>query len=153
MKEIDVKEVIKNVLNAIPISYEDISLEGDSMYWVNINSKESSLLIGRGGEVINSLNYLIKKILENKTGEKVSITIDVNGYKLKEKERIIEKAKIFGERVKNFKVNIKLEPMSAYERLIIHDFFSNDPFIYTESSGKGRDRYITLKYQEENSLI
>jgi len=119
--------------------------------WVTVETNDSAILIGRGGDTIRALNQLVQKIVSKVCGEEISLTIDVNGYKKKEKDRIIQKAKLLGDRAKNFRVNINLEPMSAYERLIIHEYFSEDPLIQTESAGEGRDRHVVLKYTESVS--
>lgn len=145
-----IKNIVQHILDQLGISYEEILVEDSKMPWVHIKTNESALLIGKNGETLQATNYLVKKILE-KEGVETSCVIDVNGYKQKEKNRIIEKAKVYGDRAKNFKVNIKLEPMSAYERLIIHEYFADDPQLTTESEGMGRNRYIILKYKEQTN--
>lgn len=148
MMEEKIKSTIQSILDSIPLSYKNISFQDGGILWVDIDIDEAQILIGKNGETLRSFNYLVEKILEKEVGERISLTIDINGYKKKERDRIIERAKVFGDRVKNFKVNMKLDPMSGYERLIIHEYFSHDPHIVTESEGEGRDRRIVLKYSE-----
>lgn len=146
-----IKKTIENLLETLSINYSDIIFEESSPLWVTIQTEDSALLIGRNGDTIRAFNQIVQKVVSKSLHEEINLTVDVNGYKKKEKDRIIQKASLLGDRAKNFKVNIKLDPMSAYERLIIHEHFSGDPLIQTESSGEGRDRHVVLKYTEPAS--
>lgn len=143
-----IKKTIENLLEHLSITYSSIDFDEHTQTWVTIQTNDSALLIGRGGDTIRAFNHLVQKIVSKSLNQEINLTVDVNGYKKKEKDRIIQKATLLGDRAKNFKVNIKLEPMSAYERLIIHEYFSADPLISTESSGEGYDRCVVLKYIE-----
>jgi spoIIIJ-associated protein len=80
------------------------------------------------------------------------ISLDVNGYKEAQAERLKGVAKMLAERAKMFKHDVEMEPMSAYERLVIHSVFENDPTIRTESHGEGKFRRVVIKYvQTETS--
>lgn len=146
-----IKKTIEDILGTLSVSSTSITFEENTPLWVTIETVDSALLIGRNGDTIRAFNHLIKKIISKYLNEEVNLTIDINGYRQKEKDRIIQKANLLGDRAKNFKVNIKLDPMSAYERLIIHKYFSSDPLIQTESNGEGKDRCVVLRYIEPTS--
>ena len=61
-------------------------------------------------------------------------------------ERLKLKAKILANRARDMKANIEMDPMSSYERLIVHGILTNEPSVKTESTGEGRNRRIVIKY-------
>lgn len=110
-------------------------------------------MIGRDGETLKSLNYLIQKMVEkDKEGEeRISFFIDVNGYQKKRFENLKNIAHMMAERARYFKSNIEIDPMPAYERRIIHLFLEKNKDIKTESEGFGKDRRVVIKYIGENN--
>jgi spoIIIJ-associated protein len=115
----------------------------------SIETDESGRLIGQGGEVLSALNCVFRKILENKYGETETIySVDVNNYRAKARERLIGMAMMLAERAITFKHEVELEPMSSYQRRVVHSHFQNHPNIETESRGEGKWRHIVIKYVE-----
>jgi spoIIIJ-associated protein len=99
---------------------------------------------------------VIKKIVtregENDEGEeRTKFFIDVNDYQAKLEEELKNKAKVMSERARSFKIDIELEPMSSYERMIIHSCLQDIPDIKTESKGFGHDRRIVIKYVDSQT--
>ena len=80
--------------------------------------------------------------------EDTSFFIDVNDYQKKHIEDIRMKAQVLAERARYFKSSVEMDPMSSYERMIIHSEFAEVPDIKTESAGVGKDRRIIIKYTE-----
>jgi spoIIIJ-associated protein len=118
-----------------------------------IATPENSLLIGEGGARLLALNHLMKRIVEKKFGgDATSFMVDINGYQKKHIDDIRVKANILAERARYFKSAVEMDPMSSYERMIVHSEFASVPDIATESSGTGRDRRIILKYTENKTL-
>jgi predicted RNA-binding protein Jag len=110
---------------------------------------ENSILIGEGGTRLLALNHLIKRVVEKKFGpDATTFMIDVNGYQKKQVDEIRTKAHMLAERARYFKSTVEMDPMSSYERMIVHSEFADSPDIATESAGMGRDRHILLKYTE-----
>jgi spoIIIJ-associated protein len=85
-------------------------------------------------------------------GDATSFMVDINGYQKKHIDDIRVKANILAERARYFKSAVEMDPMSSYERMIVHSEFASVPDIATESSGTGRDRRIILKYTENKTL-
>lgn len=115
----------------------------------SIHTKDSALLIGNNGETLQALNYLIKKIFQRNSEEDTKFLIDVNGYQEKKIEQLEKQAELSADRVRAFKREVELEPTNAYERMIIHALFTNDPHIETFSVGEGRFRRVVLKFVGE----
>ncbi len=115
---------------------------------VSINSAESDRLIGLNGEHLRALNMIARRLVEAKHGENSgSFLIDVNGYHETAMEKVRQGARMLAQRARLFKHDVELEPMSSYERLVVHELFSEDPEIKTESAGEGKFRHIVLKYK------
>ncbi|MFA5933993.1 MAG: R3H domain-containing nucleic acid-binding protein [Candidatus Paceibacterota bacterium] len=154
MNEDTIKTISEEFLNSLPFEYHSITISTDESgrFWVSIETKDSRHLIGRDGDVLASLNHLLNKVVEKKNPENEAIikhvTVDINGYQKQKQERLKTLAHMMAERAIFFKANVELDPMSSYERLIIHDFLASRTGISTESAGEGRDRRVVIKYKE-----
>jgi len=116
---------------------------------VQVTSPDSARLIGPKGEHLRALNLVARRIVEKKHGEDAAnFLIDVNGYHETALEKVRQNARMLAQRARLFKHDVELEPMSAYERLVVHELFASDPEIKTESAGEGKLRHIILKYRD-----
>jgi hypothetical protein len=114
------------------------------------------LLTDSTGEHLRALNHVARRIAESRLGDAdgaVSFVIDVGGHLEGELERIRGNARMLAQRARLFKHEVELDPMSSYERLVIHELFSEDPEIKTESRGEGKFRHIVLKYIEKGAGV
>ncbi len=152
---IDTKRIIEEILGKIGVAFEEISEverpDGGKTAFV-VKTAESGLLIGNRGENLSALNHVIKRIVgKNKKEEEgvLDFYVDVNDYHEKLLQDVKNKAQILAERARSFKVNVEMDPMTSYERMIIHTYFENTPDIETESKGVGRNRRVILKYVGE----
>ncbi len=146
---------IKEILGKASFEVIDITVESDDelgMTRFQIKTDDPELLIGRNGDVLRSLNHIIQKFIENSFSEedveKSNFLIDVNDYHARTIQNIKTKAKIVADRARSFKRDVELDPMSGYERLIVHSFLSRFPDIETQSVGEGKERKIIVKYKE-----
>jgi spoIIIJ-associated protein len=150
MKE-EIKKELQKLLETmgITVTLIEIKTTGRGVIF-SIESPDSALLIGNHGETLDALTYLLRRVIENKFTEETAreISLDVNGYKEAQAERLKSVARMLAERAKMFKHDVEMEPMSSYERLVIHSSFENDPNIRTESYGEGRFRRVVIKYVE-----
>lgn len=148
-----ITEVLRTILGFLGVTFTDIVVESDektkSLRFV-IQTPESAILIGEHGARLLALNHLVKRIVERDgKDEESSFFIDVNDYQKKHIEEIRMKAKMLAERARYFKSSVEMDPMSSYERMIVHSEFSEVPDIKTESAGVGKERRVVLKYTEE----
>ena len=122
--------------------------------WASISVPDAKALIGMRGETLRALNHLAKRLVETRTGQelRVSFLIDVNGYYEKQAETIRSQARMLAQRARLFKHDVEMPPTSPYERLLIHELFSEDPEIKTESQGEGKFRHVVLKYVEGGKI-
>jgi spoIIIJ-associated protein len=149
MNEIDIKKIIEELLKSMSIRFDIIDIKEDPVTQKKIyviKSPDSGLLIGEDGETFNALSHLIRRMATKGIEEKADFSIDVNDYRESMIERLKVKAKILANRARDMKANIEMDPMSSYERLIVHGILTDEPSIKTESAGEGRDRRIVIKY-------
>lgn len=138
-------ESIDAILKRMGISYTLETQEGPEEVWFLVHSSDSSLLIGEGGKNLSALNHIVRRIAEKKFPEPVRFLIDINDYHKKRVEEIKDLARMHAQRVRYFKKDIEMKPMTAYERRIVHTVLQEYPDIKTESSGTGFERRVVIK--------
>ncbi len=111
---------------------------------LNVSCDDSAILIGRQGQTIAALEYILKLILSKQESRGVRITLDIDGYLERKNEKIVNKAREIEERVKmkDEPVEIKLP---ANERKIIHLTLQDSEFVETVSEGEGEDRKLIVR--------
>lgn len=119
-----------------------------------VTTPESLILIGEGGTRLLALNHLVKRVVEKKFGtDAPTFMVDINGHQKKHIDEVRTKAHMLAERARYFKSAVEMDPMSSYERMIVHSEFADTSDIVTESLGVGKDRRIVIKYAESKKLI
>ena len=161
MKKEEIQSLIKDLVEKTTVKLNGISVteDGPKNMWVSVEVGEPHFFVSAEGEGLHALNHLVHRILEAKTSRNIKkeealpeiqtglgIIIDINGFQKKHVENIRAVAHMMGERARYFKSNIEVDPMSAFERRIVHEFLSNATDLKTESSGMGRDRRVVIKY-------
>ncbi len=149
MDQDNIKKIVEDIFNHLACKMEACEFNNDGdMLWCSITTPDSRFIIGREGETLRSFTHIVKKILEKQIGEEESqkLTIDVNGYNKKRYDALRATAHMLAERAKYFKSSVDVEPMSPYERRIIHTFLESIPDVTTESAGVGLGRHVVIKY-------
>jgi spoIIIJ-associated protein len=146
-----IKKTIEDILSLLNISYELEVVEDESIGTIKFHIKtgEPQVLIGRDGTHLAALSHIIKRITDKvNRGEDrpISFLVDVNDYQEKQLEDLKGKAIILAERARYFKSDVEMNPMTPYERMIIHSIFASAKDIKTESIGEGKNRRIVIKY-------
>ncbi len=102
------------------------------------------LLIGRRGETLRSLQFMVNLLVSRKVQKWPQIVVDVGNYRQRRQESLEGLARRMAERVRQSGRPLTLEPMGAYERRIVHLALRSDPTVYTESSGEGENRKVVI---------
>lgn len=144
-----IKNTIQELVKRLGVEVESVEdFSDDDGFKFNVKTKNSGILIGSRGEHISALNHLIKKIVA-RSDENLRVSVDVNGY-LEEGNKVLRnKVMILAERAKSFKTSVELDPMSPYERMVVHSYLAADPNIETKSVGEGKSRRVVIKYKEK----
>jgi len=148
-KEKNIKKLIEDMLTCMGVKYDSVEETEDSITQKKlfiIKSPESGLLIGEHGDTFQALSHLLRRIGSKDQEEKADFSIDVNNYRSSMIEQLKMKAGILANRARDMKTDVELDPMSSYERLIIHGTLSGQPNIKTESIGEGKDRRLVIRY-------
>lgn len=142
------KELAEKLLRSLGEEFDHVEVSGDTRTVVHVRAKDGKRLIGPHGEHLRALNTVMKRLVEKRHGEeKANFIVDVNRYHEERLDTLRANARMLAQRARLFKHPVEMSPMSAYERLVIHELFAEDPEIETESEGEGKFRHIVLKYK------
>jgi len=111
---------------------------------LDINGDELGILIGRRGQTLAALQYVLRMMVTQALNAPVSLILDVNGYKKRRNEALQTLAHHIAEQVAVSQRSFTMEPMPAYERRVIHMALSSHPSVMTQSVGFGDDRKVTV---------
>lgn len=151
----DVEKILTDLLNTMSAAYTGVSridVAGQVVY--NISVDDAKTLIGAHGDTVHAIDHLVKKIVEQRLSkregaqpeEESLFLIDVNEYRSRQIRDLQAKALMIAERARSFQYDVELNPMTAYERLIVHTTLQDAPNVKTESQGEGRNRRVVIRY-------
>lgn len=131
---------------------EDASIdeyEGeDGELILDVVGADLAVLIGRYGKTLDALQFLIASIVNKKMGFRYPIIIDIEGYRHRRRQKLESMAKSSAARCIRSKGDVRLRPMTPYERRIIHIILRNERRVITESEGEEPNRYVVIKLNE-----
>lgn len=116
---------------------------------LDIRGDNLGILIGRRGQTLACLQYLIRLIVADKTKTFIPVVIDVNGYRQRRYQTLQALAQHMAEQVKEKRMPFSLEPMTAFERRIIHLALAGHPEVTTQSVGVGESRKVVIVLKEQ----
>lgn len=149
----EIKKFIKQFIKTFAESLNaDINIEireDKDCYNVMLIGENNSVLIGKDGKTINSIQLLIHQAINAQTGINVRINVDVANYKVTRDKRFEREIKKIVEEILNSKIEVKLDPMNSYERRIVHTIVSQFEELSTESVGEAPERYVIIRYKED----
>ncbi|MFA5841617.1 MAG: R3H domain-containing nucleic acid-binding protein [Candidatus Paceibacterota bacterium] len=153
MNSDEIKSIIEELLQKLSAEFVSVDFsdeEGDGVIRFAIKTNEPDVLIGRDGITLLAMNHVVRKMAEKEDDPlNPKFIIDVNDYQKNKLDELKQKAKMMAERARFFKSSIPLEPMSSYERMIVHSFLSVFDDLATESAGEGPLRHVVIKYKDD----
>ena len=132
---------------SVTVSHEFTVEEDDgttASVGLNIEGEDLGIIIGRRGLTLASLQHIVRLIVTNQMQMRLPIVIDVEGYKQRRCEGLRVLAGRLAEQVKTRRIPFTMEPMSAFERRIVHMALADDPDVTTESAGIGEGRKVVI---------
>lgn len=141
------KDFLSTVLDSMKIGAKsEVTKDGDvlTVEIYNIDPSDMGILIGKRGNTLDSLQYLLSLAINKGKGEYLKVLVDAEGYRKKREETLIRLANKMAEKAKYSKRPIKLEPMNPYERRIIHFSLQNTVGITTYSEGDEPYRRVVI---------
>ena len=117
---------------------------------IDFSGDEMGILIGKRGQTLDSLQYLISLVVNKESDAYIKVKVDTEDYRERRKQTLENLAKNLSYKVKRTRRPVTLEPMNPYERRIIHSALQNDRYVDTHSEGDEpyRKVVITLKRRE-----
>ena len=148
------KDFLKDVFAAMNLTVVvDVKYnEDESTMDVDLSGDEMGILIGKRGQTLDSLQYLVSLVVNKDTENYIRVKVDTENYRKRRKETLENLAKNISYKVKRTKRPVSLEPMNPYERRIIHSALQNDRYVTTYSEGDEPFRHVVvvLKKYDKN---
>ena len=142
---VKIQEVIQTLLHKLGLSASIDPIEYSDNVYFALHTKDSGLLIGEAGERLRALNHIIHKIAEREVVGAPKFFVDVNDYQKQKIEEVKDTARLSAQRVRYFKKEVALQPMSAYERRVVHATLAEYPDITTKSEGENEKRRVVIR--------
>lgn len=146
-------EVLDNLLGLLLLEGSYEIEEVDESVNVLIETKDAGRLIGFRGESLESLQLIVNQIMSRKTKEEgfKRVILDVEGWRKQKEADLKVQASGWAKQVLETGKEMELEPMSAWQRRVVHMAVEEAGKLSTESVGEGRDRHIVIKPKSEES--
>ena len=143
------KEFLDEVFNAMNMVVTlDVKYDEENKNLnIDLSGDEMGILIGKRGQTLDSLQYLVSLVVNKGSEEYIRVKVDTEDYRKRRKETLENLAKNIAYKVKRTKRSVSLEPMNPYERRVIHSALQNDRYVTTHSEGDEPFRrvVVTLK--------
>ena len=137
-------EFLNTIFKKFELDVDIHPIEGEEFITLDLVGKDLGILIGRRGETLDALQYLTNLTVSRHFEDRSKFILDVEGYRAKREETLERLARKLAERVKESGKNISLEPMSPYERRIIHTVLQSDEQVRTFSEGEEPYRKVVI---------
>ncbi len=142
--KVTVEQFLKEITVAMGLQVELSIKETDNGLYVNLIGENLGVLIGKHGQTLDSIQHLTSLTLNKGKAQYVNIIVDCENYREKRKTTLEKLAKNLAKKVRETRRSVSLEPMSAYERRIIHSAIQSISDIETHSEGKEGNRHIVI---------
>jgi spoIIIJ-associated protein len=149
------KEIVRELLTYMGIDADVVAVDNPSSMplddedpptiFIDILGRDLGMLIGRRGENLAQIQYLVNLLANRKLGDWTRVIVDVEGYRSRREESLIGLAERVARQVARSRRPIVLEPMPPNERRIVHMTLKSNPDVTTESNGEGANRRITVQ--------
>ncbi len=139
------KETLERILETLGFTatIEEHKLEEGLL--LEIKTDDAGRLIGRQGQTLSDLQYITNRLLFQQDATAPKIMVDVGGYRTQAREALVKKAKNAAEKVRRWGDSVELEPMTAFDRRVVHQALKDDPDVETHSvEVEGSDRKAIL---------
>lgn len=143
---------LRDVYQAMGMDVELISSYDGEVLNVQMNGDDMGILIGKRGQTLDSLQYLVSLVVNKGSSTYVRVKLDTENYRERRKATLENLAKNISVKVKKSRQPVYLEPMNPYERRIIHSALQGDPFVTTYSEGEEPNRKVVVALKKDADL-
>jgi spoIIIJ-associated protein len=138
------QELLEGLLTRMQEPARVTAQQEDDRITLRIETEDAGLLIGKQGQTLDALQYLVTKMLAKKSRRKVRVAIDVEAYRARHHEALSQLARKYGDKVKRSGKAITLNPMNPYDRRIVHLALQGDKDLKTMSRGEGLYKKVVI---------
>jgi spoIIIJ-associated protein len=127
------KETLEKILTSLGFqtAIEEHKLEEGVL--LDVKTDDAGRLIGRQGQTLSDLQYITNRLLFQQDASTPKVMVDVGGYRAQAREALVKKAKDAAEKVRRWGDTVELEPMTAFDRRVVHQALKDDPDVETHS--------------------
>jgi spoIIIJ-associated protein len=141
------KKVLENILDLMGVkaTVQQKSSAGGDETILEVHANNNGLLIGRKGQTLEALQYLVTRIAGERQGsEGPHIVVDIENYRERRRRSLEDMALRLGEKAKRQRKTVTVDALSAADRRIIHAVLQDDPWVSTKSLGQGSYRRLLI---------
>lgn len=139
------KKFIKDIVSGMGLEINLETKRKENHILIKLHSNNNSILIGKNGKTLNSIQILLRQAIYVNTGIHANIVLDVEDYKEKHQRSIEFLAKKLAKEVTQTGIEIKMDSMNSYERRLVHEVLKDFKGIKTESEGEEPNRCVVIK--------
>lgn len=147
------KTVLKGILDNMGFENKIDGYEKSNVLYLKIDSPQGALIIGRRGETIDAIQYLINHIVNKGSKKKLKIVLDAENYRSKRQIKLEKLAQKLASQVKTTGNPVTVPPMNSHDRRIVHIALQDDREIKTISKGEGQYRKVKISLRNENGRV
>ena len=147
--EKEAETFLKEVFLSMGLIVKIKTEQKDKHLYIDLTGDDMGILIGKRGQTLDALQYLVNLVVNKKSPYYISVMLDTENYRQRRKETLESLAFNLAKKVKHTKRNVVLEPMNPYERRIIHAAVQNDKYVTTRSEGEEPFRHVVIALKKE----
>ena len=148
-----VQNYLKTILTDMNLELVEVEMNvQDGRIKANLNTDHNPILIGKGGAILRAINVIVKNAVLNTFKKRYEVDVDINNYKASRYEKVEKMAIRFARNVQRSHVDMKLDPLPADERKVMHQAISQMNYVRTQSVGEGKNRCLTIIYDENKKV-
>ena len=151
-KEISAEDFLKDVFKAMDMVVDIKVTENkeEKTMDIELSGEEMGVLIGKRGQTLDSLQYLVSLVINKYSDDYIRVKIDTENYRERRKETLENLARNIAYKVKRTRKTVSLEPMNPYERRVIHSALQNDRYVTTHSEGEEPYRRVVVTLKDNH---
>lgn len=138
-------EFVKNVTLKMGLELNIVSKESDGIIYIDIEGKDAGTIIGKRGQTLDSLQYLVNLVVNKNTEKYIKVIVNAENYREKRESTLEQLAIRLAGKVSKTRRSVRLEPMNPYERKVIHTTLQDDGRVNTKSEGEEPYRRVIIE--------
>jgi len=142
-----IKNKSNDIVGLLGFDAEAIVSKRDNIFFVNFQLDDPVFLIGKGGITLDSLQHILRLVIKKELADAAdcNIVVDINSYKNKKTSNLEKRVRDAAYKVRTTGIVYEFEPMSSYERRLVHTLVSNFADVESESVGEKHERKVHVK--------